>query len=151
LSSDTATTFEVVEHVIKKNCEFDYIVLLQPTSPLRKVQHIDEAIETLFKKRADAIISLCKVEHNPLFSNTLPKDGSLSGFLDRKLTTARSQDLEDYYRINGAIYIAKVNKVLMERSLFLKNNMFGYIMEKKFSVDIDNKSDFDYARFLMRG
>jgi len=82
LANDTATTIDTVRHAIESmDKTYDYVVLLQPTSPLRTCTHIDEAIELLDKKNANAIISVCEMEHNPLWSNTLPKDRSLAGFL----------------------------------------------------------------------
>ena len=61
--------------------KYDYIVLLQPTSPLRNLQHIDEAIELLKSRNADAIVSVTEMDHSPLWSNTLPDDGNMNVFL----------------------------------------------------------------------
>lgn len=118
LASDTATTFDTVVHTIKNNEKYDYIVLLQPTSPLRNRNHINEAIELLEKKKADAIISVSEMEHNPLWSNTLPNDEAMNNFLRNEVLNKRSQDLEKYYRLNGAIYICKIEKLLEEKSFF---------------------------------
>ena len=71
LASDTASSFDVVKHAIDNLESYDYVVLLQPTSPLRNYQHIDKAIEFLEEKNADSIISVCEVNHSPLWSNTL--------------------------------------------------------------------------------
>jgi CMP-N,N'-diacetyllegionaminic acid synthase len=148
LASDTATTFDAIKHTID-NCEkYDYIVLLQPTSPLRNEKHIDDAIELLESQNADAIISVCEMDHSPLWSNILPKDLSMKNFLREEVLNKRSQDLEKYYRINGAIYICKTDKLLEENTLFLKDNIFAYIMDKKYSVDIDDEFDFKFAEFL---
>ena len=73
----------------KNNNCYNYIILLQPTSPLRASSHIDEAIELLDSKNADAIVSVCKVEHNPLWSNILPKDGSMKDFLHNDIKHQR--------------------------------------------------------------
>lgn len=76
LASDTATTFDAIKHTIDNLEKYDYIVLLQPTSPLRDQKHIDEAIELLVEKNADAVVSVCEMDHSPLWSNTLPQDGN---------------------------------------------------------------------------
>ena len=145
LANDTATTFDTVKHTIDNFENYDYIVLLQPTSPLRNEKHIDEAIELLEEKQADAIVSVCEMDHSPLWSNTLPKDGNMRGFLREEILNKRSQDLEKYYRLNGAIYICKTDKLLENKSFFLKDNIFAYIMDRKSSIDIDEEIDFLFA------
>ena len=85
LANDTATTFDTVKHTIDNFENYDYIVLLQPTSPLRNENQIDEAIELLEEKQADAIVSVCEMDHSPLWSNTLPKDGNMRGFLREEI------------------------------------------------------------------
>jgi hypothetical protein len=71
------------------------------------------------------------------------------GFLKEEVLNKRSQDLPKYYRINGAIYICKTDKLLEEKSFFLKENIFAYVMDKESSVDIDTKRDFLFAEFIM--
>lgn len=146
LANDTATTFDAIKHTINNLEKYDYIVLLQPTSPLRNEKHIDEAIELLEEKQADAIVSVCEMDHSPLWSNTLPKDGNMRGFLREEILNKRSQDLEKYYRLNGAIYICKTDKLLENKSFFLKDNIFAYIMDRKSSIDIDEEIDFLFAQ-----
>ena len=146
LASDTATTFDAIKHTIDNLEKYDYIILLQPTSPLRNEKHIDEAIELLKTKNADAVVSVCEMDHNPLWSNTLPKDGNMSGFLRDEVLNKRSQDLEKYYRLNGAIYICKTNKLLKAKSFILKENLFAYVMDRKSSIDIDEEIDFKIAQ-----
>ncbi|MGJ0290678.1 acylneuraminate cytidylyltransferase family protein [Aliarcobacter cryaerophilus] len=150
LASDAATTFDAIKHTIENIQKYDYIVLLQPTSPLRDAKHIDEAIELLEEKQADAVVSVCEMDHSPLWSNTLPQDGSMKGFLRDEVLNKRSQDLEKYYRLNGAIYICKTEKLLENKSFFLKDNIFGYIMDKKSSVDIDEEIDFIIAKSIKK-
>jgi len=142
LASDTATTFDAIEHTIKNINKYDYIVLLQATSPLRDKKHIDEAIELLAKKGADAIVSVCEMDHSPLWSNTLDESLSMNGFLRDEVLNKRSQDLEKYYRLNGAIYICQLDKLLEEKSFFLKENIFAFKMDRKSSVDVDEEIDF---------
>jgi CMP-N,N'-diacetyllegionaminic acid synthase len=145
LSSDTATTFDAIKHTIN-NCEkYDYIILLQATSPLRDEKLIDEAIELLESKNADAIVSVCEMDHSPLWSNTLGDSLSMKGFLRDDILNQRSQDLEKYYRLNGAIYICKIEKLLEEKSFFLKDSIFAYNMNRKSSIDIDEEIDFKIA------
>ena len=150
LASDTATTFDALKHTLENVEKYDYVVLLQPTSPLRTEKHIDEAIELLKEKNADAIISVCEMEHSPLWSNTLDEDLNMSNFLRDEVLNKRSQDLPKYYRLNGAIYICKTDKLLQNESFFLKEKIYAYKMNKKDSVDIDEEIDFIIAEKLMQ-
>ncbi len=150
LASDTATTFDALKHTLENVEKYDYVVLLQPTSPLRSEKHIDEAIELLKEKNADAIISVCEVEHSPLWSNTLDENLNMSNFLRDEVLNKRSQDLPKYYRLNGAIYICKTEKLLENKGFFIKENIYAYKMDKKYSVDIDEEIDFAIAEKLMQ-
>ncbi len=150
LASDTATSFDAIKHTIDSLEKYDYIILLQPTSPLRDEKHIDDAIKLLVSKEADAVVSICEMDHSPLWSNTLPEDGNMNRFLRDEVINKRSQDLEKYYRLNGAIYICKTDKLLEERSFFLKDCIFSYEMDRKSSVDIDEKIDFTIASQLIK-
>ncbi len=150
LASDTASSFDAIKHAINlHNNKFDYIVLLQPTSPLRDAQHIDEAIDLLKEKNADAVISVCEMEHSPLWSNTLPNDNNMEKFLRDDVKNKRAQDLESYYRLNGAIYICTKVRLLKENSFFISDNIFAYLMDIEKSIDIDNIFDFKLAKCLL--
>lgn len=154
LADDYATRPEVIKHTIEfyqkeLNKKFDYLVFLQPTSPLRDEKDIDNAIEFMFEKNGDAVVSVCELEHPIHWSGTLPKDKNMSKFLDNVAVQSRSQDLEKYYRLNGAIYICDVQKFLDEGCVFLKENIFAFEMAQEKSVDIDTRLDFKIAEVLM--
>ena len=131
LATDTATSFDALKHVIENSANYDYIVLLQPTSPLRTSKNIDEAIELLSAKNADSIVSVCEMCHSPLWSNILAENLSMDNFLKADVLNKRSQDLETYYRVNGAIYICKADKLLENKGFFLKSNIFAYKMNRE--------------------
>ena len=149
LASDTATTFDAIKHTLENTEKYDYIVLLQATSPLRNEKHIDEAIELLISKDADAVVSVCEMNHSPLWSNTIDNSLSMKDFLRDDILNKRSQDLEKYYRINGAIYICNTKKLLEEKSFFLRDGIFAYVMDQKISIDIDEEIDFEFTKFIM--
>jgi CMP-N,N'-diacetyllegionaminic acid synthase len=154
LAGDYATRSEVITHTVKfyekkLKKKFDYIVFLQPTSPLRDAKHIDEAIEYMFSKKGDATVSVCEVEHPIHWSGSLPKDNNMSQFLDKVSVQSRSQDLPLNYRLNGAIYICDTQKFLDEGCVFLKENIFAFKMCQSVSVDIDTRIDFKFAEALM--
>ena len=150
LSSDTATSFDVIKHVLDfYNTKFAItkIVLLQPTSPLRATIDIDNAIKQL-DANTKAVVSVCEVSHSPLWMNTLPSDLSLQYFLKNKNKNKRSQDLEKYYMLNGAVYVSEVNYFLKEKGFFGKNSK-ALIMPKERSVDIDTKLDLMLCKLLL--
>lgn len=151
LSTDTAKTNDVIEHVIKElkqvGKEYDYLMILQPTSPLRTSEDIVEAIKLLFEKKANSVISVCEVEHSPLYMNTLDKSLSMEKFL-AKGTKSRRQELPKYYRLNGAIYLSKVDYFLKYKDLY-KEKSYAYIMDKKRSIDIDDELDFKLAEYIL--
>jgi len=153
LASDTASSADVVMHALdyleSQEDYYDYIVLLQPTSPLRTSADIDAALELCIEKNANSIISVCETDHSPLWENTLPPDHSMVGFINENISKLRSQDLPTYYRINGAIYICKTENLLKKRTFFINKNIFAYVMSKLNSVDIDDKIDFIIAETLI--
>lgn len=155
LGADNVHPAEVVIHAVnyfinEQKKEFEYVVLLQPTSPLRNEHDIDKAIEFLYSTKADAVVSVCEAEHSPLWYNTLPENLSMKNFLRDDLKGKMSQDLPTYYRVNGAIYISKVKRLLKENTFFLKDNIFAFLMDVKKSVDIDSLVDFKLAEILMQ-
>ena len=149
LATDTSTTFGSIKHVLENLKMFDFVILLQPTSPLRNEIHIDQAIELLVEKDAAAIVSVCEVDHSPLWSNTIPHDQSLQNFLKPEVINRRSQDLEIYYRINGAIYICCCEQLLDTEGFFIKDNIFAYEMARECSIDIDYKLDLQICSVIL--
>lgn len=148
LSSDTSTTNDVVTHLIswfekEYSQEVSNIAILQPTSPLRNAQHIQEAFKVMEMKRAKAIVSVCELGHPIQFCNKLGLDGSMDGFI-KKENNKRTQDLEPYYRLNGAIYIFDNTYVGRMNDLYSEGT-FAYIMDSKSSIDIDTQDDFELA------
>lgn len=150
-ASDVASSWDVVKEVLRKyieiGVEFDTFTLLQPTSPLRKTEDILNAYQIFKERNATAVVSVCEMEHSPLWSNTLPEDDSLSGFL-KSATNKQRQKLETFYRINGAIYIADVREFLKDTNLY-RDNCYAYKMPVERSVDIDTELDFKIAETII--
>lgn len=152
LSNDTSSSIDVILHAVNyfKVIEelYEYIILLQPTSPLRSSEDINNAFKILNKETL-AIISVCESEHSPLWSNTLPADLSMKNFLRQENKNVRSQDLPKYYRLNGAIYISKLN-YFIKKNGFLAESTKAFVMPVIRSVDIDNEIDFLVAEALIK-
>ena len=150
LSNSKSKTTEVISHVLDSIADqFDYFVILQPTSPLRHSAHIDEAIELILHKNANAVVSISESKHSPLWCNTLPNDGLMNDFIPDSAKGKRSQDLEKYYRLNGAIYIVYTKCFNSSNSLMPKDT-YAYLMKQEESIDIDTKYDFLCAEAIMK-
>ena len=154
LATDNIRGFFAIKHAIdfyknELNKNFDYIVCLQPSSPLRTAEDIDYAIEYLVNKKADSVVSVCESTHSTEWINTLPKNFRMNNFLSDSVRFKRSQELKKEYRLNGALYIAKTKKLLKEGTFFLKSNVFAYQMPVTRSIDIDDIVDFKLAEVLM--
>lgn len=151
LSSDTATTDDVVRDVVqwleKQGTEVSTVTILQPTSPLRTAKNIIDAFALMQEKQARAIISVCSLEHPIQYCNALPDDLSLDNFID-VANLKRTQDLPPYYRLNGAIYLFQRDYVSHFRNIYSKGT-YAYVMSKSQSVDIDEEIDFEFAQLLM--
>ena len=154
LSGDSATSLSVALHALdfyqdSENRNFDACVFLQPTSPLRNAAHIAEAFGLYEARKANNVVSVCPVEHSPLWENTLPADGSMKGFLRPEARNRRSQDLPQYYRLNGSIYICKVTEMRRQKSLIMDEGAYAYVMDQEHSVDIDTLLDFRIAETIL--
>ena len=150
-SSDCADSWSVVKEVLQiyetLGSHFDLDTLLQPTSPLRNAEDIIGAFQLFNDKNADAVVSVCEMEHSPIWSNTLSEDLSMEDFI-RVSGNVQRQKLSTYYRINGAIYMIK-NTFLMEDSNIYRKGCYAFIMERNHSIDIDSLLDFKMAEFLI--
>ena len=152
-ASDTANTWDAVREVLvnyQKNYgrQFESVCLLQPTSPLRDSEDIIKAFKIFQEKDADAVVSVCELDHSIKTVNTLPTDGCMDGFFDSRVD-ARRQKAEKYYRLNGAIYIQKVSILFHGENIYGPKS-FAFIMGKEHSIDIDDISDFRIADCMMR-
>lgn len=151
-SSDTATSWstvlEVLDNYEQRGKTFDTVMLLQPTSPLRRPEDIVHAYQLMKKKGASAIVSVCEVDHSPLWCNTLPENGCMDGFL-RPEALERRQSLQPYYRLNGAVYLLSVKRLQEQRKLVYDGDCYAYVMPQERSIDIDDLRDFLIAEMLM--
>ncbi len=154
LSTDTSTTNSVIMHALEYMGpeNFDYVVLLQPTSPLRTSADIDSAFHLLERKNACGVVSVSMCEHSPLWCSELPEDGSMEGFFKPEVFGLRSQDLPDFYRINGAIYLYLTDSLVKNSGIHYNEGVYAYKMPKERSVDIDTYDDFLLAeQYIARG
>lgn len=152
LSSDDASSNDLIQHVLdsyaKEGALFDVFVLLQPTSPLRNASDILNAITLLLDIEANSVVSVCETDHSPLWSNTLPQDGSMEHFIRDEVIGKRRQELPVFYRLNGAIYVLNV-VFFQTKNTFLGSGSYAYVMPAERSVDIDTLIDFQLAEVIL--
>lgn len=153
LAKDNSSTIDVILHALgflkKMGKQYDLVMLLQPTSPLRSSEDIDNSIELLYRKKAKAVVSVCEAEHSPYWSNVLPADCNMGKFLRPEAENKNRQELPNFYRLNGAIYLADWNYLKFKKSFF-GSKTYAYIMPHERSIDIDTQIDFKIAEFLKR-
>lgn len=155
LASDVATSAAVVRHALQQYAAqgqtFGAVMLLQPTSPLRTGEDVRAAVELFVQTDAASVVSVSPVEHSPLWSATLPSDGSLDALIDQiaALPSTRSQDMPAYYRLNGAIYLARTEAFDRTHSLFNKPSK-AYVMPVERSFDIDTRADYLACEAMIR-
>lgn len=152
LASDTADCWDAVRSVLhkyeQKGQYFEHVMLLQPTSPLRNAEDIQNSFSLMKEKRSSAVIGVCEMEHTPLWSNVLPEDKNMKGFQKPEYEIPRQQ-LPAYYRINGAIYLVNTDFLMKHGNLYDKDS-YAYVMPKERSVDIDSAVDFLLAEVYLR-
>lgn len=154
LSSDTATSTDVILHFIdwlntnRKN-EFDTLLLLQPTSPFRKSEHIDKSVKKFFSdKDAKSLISVTENVKSPYLSRKINSEGYLENLFNVK-SEKRRQDIPVTYYINGAIYLISI-KDFMKYKTFQTPKTLNYIMPYYSSIDIDEPMDLKTAEFYYK-
>ena len=132
----------------KKGLFYDYIIMLQPTSPFRSNIHIDMAIKKFYNENNNSLISLKKQEYPPWWMFKIKKkkiDPILSHRNRINVFNLERQQFDSVYRPNGAIYITK-NKILKNGDLVDHKSCGYFIMNEKDSIDIDSKADFEIAK-----
>ncbi len=149
LASDTAKTLDVVLHAIKemesKGSTFDTFVLLQPTQPLRTAADLDAAIEKYMENGCISMVSVSPVNDHPILIRTIEED-RLKPLLNCS-STCRRQDMPKYYRVNGCIYINEISEI--DTNTSFNDNVLPFVMEPSHSVDIDELSDFELAKYYL--
>ncbi len=150
LSNDNASSYMVIRDVLARVEEtYDYFMLLQPTSPMRRACHVKEAAEQ-FEHGMDTydfLVSVAPADHNHLLVRPIEEDHSLKHF-DTDFSNYKRQAYADYSP-NGAIFIAKPRAYLEQKHFFGARSL-AYIMDKRSSVDIDDEMDYKFACLLVK-
>ena len=145
LASDTASVIDVVLHALDVlpsfgYSEYDYVLLLQPTSPLRTEGHIDAAFNQLYLHNAPSCVSLCEVSTSPYLMFSVSSGDRIAPILPIEGMSLRRQDLPPVYELNGAIYFSTPSALRAARS-FTTSETVGFIMPRNLSIDVDSSED----------
>ncbi len=150
-AQDKSKTIDAVIHAIKELKKtgklYDTLVLLQPTQPLRTSLDIDKAIELYFEKNCMSLVSISEVDDHPLLIRTINSDGSLIHLLNQN-SDCRRQDMPPFYRVNGCIYINKIEEI--DDNTSFNDNKLGFVMDRSHSVDIDEYKDIVEVEYYLK-
>jgi CMP-N,N'-diacetyllegionaminic acid synthase len=138
LATDQAGSVDVAIDAINRTPGYDWLVLLQPTSPLRRSIDIDLCIEECIQANGSFALSVTKSEKTPYWMYRIENGNLISLFPNEKFT--RRQDIPEAYYINGAVYVVRILEFLEKRT-FCPQDTVAFIMDKAHSIDIDTEDD----------
>lgn len=151
-ATDTASGLDPVLHALdwfaaNEDYHPEWLLLLQPTSPLRTAADIDGAYALAVAKGADSVMGVTEAQSHPLWTKTIDTNGRLEDFFDKENVPATRQELQKVYVVNGAIYLIRVDLLRNVRA-FSNDETLAYVMPLERSADIDTEFDFKIASFL---
>lgn len=128
----------------------DYVLLLQPNVPFRTAEDMDNVIKMALDKDADSVVSVCEAQVHPYLSKKINEQGLLENFIEIPVSELQMnrQNLPEAYELNGALYLAKTELLLAQKS-FYGDKTFAYIMPAERSIDIDTPWDMYLARLVI--
>ena len=163
-SRDNSNSWDAVAEVIAKykelGREFDTLMLLQPTSPLRDADDIKDAYRVHSQRMGNALFSVCECDHNPLLTRMdngtmsygKPEETLLASIVEKSLgkmsAYKRRQDMPRFFRTNGAIFMVRVDAFEKVRKSY-DESCYMYLMPQDKSIDIDTELDFIMAEAIM--
>jgi CMP-N,N'-diacetyllegionaminic acid synthase len=154
-ATDKASSFSVLKHAIdflkKKKNYFDYIIMLEPTSPLRNSKDVDFCINKIKKDNIESLVSVTRVvDEHPYFLYSINKKNILRPYLKKqKKLYIRRQDVSPLYYLEGSVYISKITTLLNEKTWYHKKTQ-AFEVEKWKSLEIDDIDDFKLAQFYLQ-
>jgi CMP-N-acetylneuraminic acid synthetase len=154
LSLDETPMVPVLKHAVSfieknENAHVDVVVLLDPTSPFRRIEDIENCIKKLKNDNTDSAVTVCEVEHNPYFVMMELDGNKLVPLIKCDKVITRRQDAPKVYRLNAAVYAIK-RDVLMNENKIITKNTEAVIMPEELSAHIDHEMDILFAEFLLK-
>lgn len=150
LATDESTTADVVEHVLATlGIGRGYLVLLQPTSPLRTAGDVSGCLDLCRRDGAPGAVSVTEVDASPYWMFHLGDGGRLMPVVAAAHRPTRRQDAKAAFALNGAVYVTDIEVFRQTRS-FVPDGTVGYVMSAERAVDIDTAADLEEARRIVR-
>ncbi len=155
LSTDKAASIDVVLHALSQ-CESEHatygsVMLLQPTSPFRRVETIRRAFAVHEQAGNPPVVSVCPAKAHPAWCFLVDPEGHLRGYCGDDAFPARSQDLSPAYQLNGSIYLATAHDLRTERSFLTPRTQALLVPQPEESIDIDDSWDWQLAECIAAG
>lgn len=153
LATDESKVFDAIAYTLQryseeKKLKIDMLVILQPTSPLRTNEHIEEAIKLYSNNNSSSLISVTKTDHPVQWEMVIDENGYLENYFQNKELTNR-QSYKSTYHPNGMIYIYNYQEYIEKKGHGFEN-VVPYVIRKEYSVDIDDVFDFEYAEYIQK-
>lgn len=148
LAQDDSRIVDAVLNVLEKLINFDFILLLQPTSPLRTKEDITNIIKLQKQYNASSLVSVCEAKENPALFYEINNDNYLSKSFEQYKGSNR-QEYKRNYIINGALYLSSVENLKNNKS-FITNKTIPYVMPRERSIDIDDITDIRWGEFIQK-
>ena len=155
MASDSAGKLDVIRDTFVRSeayyeKEFDYLIDLDATAPLRVVEDIIKSFKQFLANDNDNLITAMPSRRSPYFNLVeVDKNGKVSLSKTLDTTIVRRQDTPKSYDMNASIYVWKRDIILKEKTIFLEKTGL-YVMPEERSIDIDTPLDFEFVEFLMR-
>jgi N-acylneuraminate cytidylyltransferase/CMP-N,N'-diacetyllegionaminic acid synthase len=154
LAQDNSPSIDAVTHAVKwlaenENYQPEYVMLLQPTSPLRSAEDIQNVIEFAKSRQAESVVSVARADQHPYWMKTISSEGRLVNFMPESISFSRRQDLPAAYMLNGSIYLVKRDILIARNSLYTENTL-AYVMPTERSMDIDTPWELYLAELILR-
>jgi CMP-N,N'-diacetyllegionaminic acid synthase len=157
LARDDSSHHSVAVHALQwlenqEGLRPEYLMLLQPTSPLRKAEDIDGAIRFARERQADSVVGVGESERHPYLLQRITSDSTLVGFIADAprpgSVSIRRQVLPPAYFVNGAIYLIKPD-LLRNLKTFLSPGSLAYVLPKERSFEVDETWELDLVRMML--
>jgi len=145
LAKGNTSIYDVIKFELKKYLNYDILILLQPTSPLKTSKDIDKCLELMIKNRRSSCVSFTESKQIPYNIYNIDKSLKLKRIVKKKNT----KNDKKYYFASGDIYISFLKKILIKNS-FIHKDTYPYIIKNSKTVDINDIVDFKIGEFLLR-
>lgn len=154
-ASDSAPKSEAIRHALLESEKFfkktfDFVMDLDATAPIRKIEDLENAFKMFLKKKPKTLFSVVKAGRNPYF-NMVEEDKKGRVHLSKKGKFARRQDAPKVYDMNASIYIYRRDYLLDEKNTSpISDDSVAYVMDELSRTDIDSEIDFKFIEFLIK-